>query len=137
LLHSGRFWRLLVEWLGGFAVVLSAYLWAVAIPMAVVLLVAMFTVHLAYGFSSIKLVAVTAVGAQFGSPGYETILLYLACLAALVLSGAGPLSIDSLRANRRDVHTRVGALESAAKCTLEKRLVMGFAMTRKAERRHE
>ena len=34
--------------------------------MAAVLLVAMFMVDLAYGFSSIKLEAVTAAGAQFG-----------------------------------------------------------------------
>jgi len=40
-----------------------------SIPMAAVLLVAMFTVHLPYGFSSIKLQAVTAAGAQFGSAG--------------------------------------------------------------------
>ena len=57
---------------------------------------AAFTVHLPYGFSSIKLLAVTAAGAQFGPPGYETDLLYLACLAALVLGGSGPLSIDGL-----------------------------------------
>jgi putative oxidoreductase len=29
----------------------------------------MFTVHLPYGFISIKLLAVTAAGAQFGPPG--------------------------------------------------------------------
>lgn len=91
----------LVELVGGFAVMLGAFVWAVSIPMAVVLLVAMFTVHLPYGFSSIKLVAVTAAGAQFGPPGYETVLLYIACLAALVLGGAGPLSIDGLLARRR------------------------------------
>src|SRR5215813_9465363 len=49
-------------------------------------------VLLAYGFSSIKLEAVTAAGAQFGPPGFETDLLYLACLAALVLGGSGPLA---------------------------------------------
>jgi len=37
------------------------------------------------GFSSIKLEAVTAAGAHFGQPGYETDLLYLAALCALVL----------------------------------------------------
>jgi putative oxidoreductase len=76
--------------------------------MAAVLLVAMFTVHLPYGFSSIKLMAVTAAGAQFGPPGYEANLLYLACLAALVLGGSGPLSIDGLlrkwRKNGRSFH---------------------------------
>jgi len=54
----------------------------------------MFTVHLPYGFSSIKLNAVTAAGTQFGPPGYEVNLLYLACLAALVLGNPGPLAID-------------------------------------------
>jgi putative oxidoreductase len=56
----------------------------------------MFTVHLPYGFSSIKLQAVTAAGAQFGPPGYETDLLYLACLAALVFAGPGMLAVDGL-----------------------------------------
>jgi putative oxidoreductase len=41
----------------------------------------MFTVHLPYGFSSIELNAVTSAGTQFGPPGYEVNLLYLACLA--------------------------------------------------------
>ena len=72
-----------------------------SIPMAAVLLVGMFTVHLPYGFSSIKLQAVTAAGAQFGPPGYETDLLYLACLAALVLGGSGPLAIEGLLVKRR------------------------------------
>jgi len=71
--------------------------------MAAVLLVAIFTVHLPYGFSSIKLMAVTSAGAQFGPPGYETNLLYLACLAALVLGGSGPLAIDDLIRRRREV----------------------------------
>ena len=65
-------------------------------PMAAVLLVAMFTVHLPYGFSSIKLIAVTDAGPQFGPPGYECNLLYLACLAALLLAGPGPFAIDNI-----------------------------------------
>jgi putative oxidoreductase len=85
---------ILVELLGGLSVLLGAFVTLVSLPMAIVLLVAMFTVQLHFGFSSIKLVAVTAAGPQFGPPGYETILLYLACLAALVLGGPGPLSID-------------------------------------------
>jgi putative oxidoreductase len=86
---------ILVEILGGLAVLLGAFTSLVSIPMAMVLLAAMFTVHLPYGFSSIKLQAVTAAGAQFGPPGYETDLLYLACLTALVLGGSGPLAIDN------------------------------------------
>jgi putative oxidoreductase len=84
---------ILTEFFGGAAVLLGAYIPLVSIPMTVVLLSAMFTVHLPYGFSSIKLQAVTASGAQFGPPGYEVDLLYLACLAALVLGGPGPLAI--------------------------------------------
>jgi putative oxidoreductase len=69
--------------------------------MAALLLVAMFTVHLPYGFSSIKLVAVSAAGPQFGPPGCECNLLYLACLATLVLGGSGPLAIDGFLKKRR------------------------------------
>jgi putative oxidoreductase len=87
---------ILVELLGGLAVTLGAFVTFASIPMATVMVVAMFTVHLRYGFSSIKLVAVTAAGPQFGPPGYECNLLYLACLAALVLGGSGALSVDRL-----------------------------------------
>ena len=92
-----------VEIVGGLFVLLGALIPLASIPMAAVLLVAMITVHLPYGFSSIKLQAVTAAGAQFGPPGFETNLLYLACLAALVLGGSGPLAIDGLLAKRREV----------------------------------
>ena len=87
---------ILVELVGGLAVLLGAFLTLASVPMAMILVVAMFTVHLRFGFSSIKLVTVTSAGAQFGPPGYECNLLYLACLGALVLGGAGPLSIDEL-----------------------------------------
>jgi hypothetical protein len=91
-----------VEIAGGLAVLLGALVPLASIPMAAVLLVAIVTVHLPYGFSSIKLQAVTAAGAQFGPPGFETNLLYLACLAALVLGGSGPLAIEGLLAKRRE-----------------------------------
>jgi putative oxidoreductase len=94
--HLMAWSTILIELLGGLAVLLGAFVALVSIPMAAVLLVAVFTVHLPYGFSSIKLLAVTAAGAQFGPPGYETDLLYLACLATLVIGGSGPLAIDGL-----------------------------------------
>ena len=81
---------------GGLAVLLGVLLTVVAIPMSAVLLVAMFTVHLPYGFSSIKLISVTATGAQFGPPGYECDLLYLACLTTLVMIGPGPFAMDKI-----------------------------------------
>jgi putative oxidoreductase len=55
----------------------------------------MVSVHLRFGFSSIKLQAVTSDGIKFGPPGYEVILLYLACISALLILGSGPWSIDS------------------------------------------
>jgi putative oxidoreductase len=73
--------------------------------MAIVLLVAMFKVHLPYGFSSIKLIAITAAGPQFGPPGYEINLLYLACLVALVLGGSGPFALDRLISKRGDTRS--------------------------------
>jgi putative oxidoreductase len=94
---------ILVELVGGVAVLMGAFVSVASIPLAVVLLVAMFTVHLPYGFSSIKLVAVSGAGPQFGPPGYEVALLYLASLAALAAGGSGPLSIDGLRMRRQQV----------------------------------
>jgi len=91
---------ILVELLGGLTVLLGAFIPLTSLPMAGVLLTAMFTVHLPYGFSAIKLQAVTPAGAQFGPPGYEVALLYLACLAALVLTGSGPFSLGSLFTKR-------------------------------------
>ena len=92
---------ILTELIGGFAILIGAFVPLASVPMAIVLLVAIVTVHLPNGFSSIKLQAVTSAGAHFGQPGYETDLLYLACLAALVLGGAGPLSIDTFLMRRR------------------------------------
>jgi putative oxidoreductase len=84
-----------LELVGGLAVLVGAYIPLVSVPLSVILLVAVVTVHLPYGFSSIKLRAVTAAGPQFGPPGYETDLLYIAALATLVLCGSGPLAADS------------------------------------------
>lgn len=92
--HLMAWLTILTELIGGFAVFVGAFVPLVSVPMAVVLLVATFTVHLPYGFSSIKLMAITPTGAKFGPVGYECNLLYLACIVALVLGGAGPFSID-------------------------------------------
>ena len=92
---------IVVELLGGLAVLLGAFVTLASVPMAIMLLTAMFTAHFQYGFSSIKILAVTSAGAQFGPPGYEVDLLYLACLASLVLGGIGPFSVDSFLSKRR------------------------------------
>lgn len=85
---------ILTELLGGLAVLFGAYIRLASIPMAIVLLVAIFTVHLPNGFSSIKLLSIGQSGANFGQPGYETDLLYLAGLISLVIGGSAPLSLD-------------------------------------------
>ena len=91
----------IVELIGGLAVLAGAFLPLVSIPLAVVLVTALFTVHRPYGFFSVKLAAVTSTGTTFGPVGYEIVLLYLAGLAALALGGAGPLSVDRWRASAR------------------------------------
>jgi putative oxidoreductase len=89
-----------VELLGGFAVLIGAFIPIASIPMAIVLLVAILTVHLPYGFSSIKLQSVDATGAHFGQPGYETDLLYMAGLFAIMLGGSGRFALDRLMLRR-------------------------------------
>jgi putative oxidoreductase len=49
----------------------------------------------------VNTIGLTPAEPQFGPPGYQINLLYIAGLVALILGGAGPLSIDSLRKRRR------------------------------------
>jgi putative oxidoreductase len=93
--HFMAWLTILVELLGGLTVLLGAFVPWASIPMAAVLLVAIFTVHLPFGFTSIKLLSVGIDGPKFGPPGYEADLLYLACLATLLLAGSGPLAVDN------------------------------------------
>jgi putative oxidoreductase len=90
-----------VEILGGLAILVGAFVAVVSIPLIVMMLVALFTVHLRYGFSAINTIGLTADGPQFGPPGIEVNLLYIACLLALILGGAGIFSIDRLLARRK------------------------------------
>ena len=90
-----------VELLGGLAILAGAFVAVASVPLIVMMLVAMFTVHLRYGFSAINTIGLTADGPQFGPPGYEVNLLYIAGLLALVLGGAGLFSIDRLLARRK------------------------------------
>jgi len=88
------------ELLGGLALLLGAFVIWASIPTAFMLLVAVITVHLPYGFSSVKLLSISASGAEFGPVGYELDLLYLAALLVITLQGPGPLSIDHMRRRR-------------------------------------
>jgi len=95
--HVAAWLTIGAELLGGSALLLGAFVVWASIPTALVLLAAMVTVHLPYGFSSVKLLSVSSSGAQFGPVGYELDLLYLAALIVLALQGPGPLSIANVR----------------------------------------
>ena len=100
--HLSAYLTISVELLGGAALLFGACIAWASVPAIVVLLTAMFTVHLPYGFSSIKIKAIVDGRAQFGPPGYECDLLYIACILALVLLNPSPWSVDSYRLRRRN-----------------------------------
>lgn len=82
----------LLELFGGLAILLGIFVAFVSIPLIVSMLVAMLTVQLRYGFSSVNTIGLTPSGPLFGPPGYEINLLYIASLLALALLGPGPWS---------------------------------------------
>jgi len=73
-----------------------------SIPALVLLAVAIVTVHLPYGFSSIHLLSVANGRAQLGPPGYECDLLYIAGILALALSDP-TWSVDRYRSSKRGI----------------------------------
>ena len=95
--HLMAWLTIATEILGGIAILLGAFVAMVSIPAVVLLVVAIFSVHLPYGFSSIKLMGFVNGRAQFGPPGYECDLLYIACLLALALGAPTPWSVDRYR----------------------------------------
>jgi putative oxidoreductase len=87
----------LVEFIGGLALLAGAFVAIVAALLIADMLVAMFTVHIPHGFSFINITGMGPEGPQFGMPGYEVNLLYMAGLLALILGGAGAYSVDRAR----------------------------------------
>lgn len=100
--HFMAYLTISTELVTGSAILVGAFVSLMSIPMVILLLVAIFTVHLPYGFASIKLMNVVNGRAQFGPPGYECDLLYIACIVALAISGPSPFSIDRLLFRRPD-----------------------------------
>lgn len=96
----------LIEIVGGLAILAGAFVTLVSIPLVMIHVVAMFGIHLQFGFSSVKTVGLTAAGPQFAPPGFEVNLLYIAGLLAIVMGGgAGAWSVDRLLARRRRGHS--------------------------------
>ena len=91
----------IVEFFGGLALILGAFVTITAALLLINMIVAMVMVHLPHGFSFLNITGTTDAGATFGMPGYEVNLLYMAGLLTLIISGAGVLSVDGLRKSRR------------------------------------
>ena len=91
-----------LELLGGLAIMLGVLVLLASVPLIGSMIVAMFTIHVHYGFSAVNTIGLTATGPVLGPPGYEINLLYVGALLALALSGPGALSVDGwLRSRRR------------------------------------
>ena len=95
--HVMAWLTIITEVFGGLAILLGAFVTLVSVPTILLLAVAIVTVHVPYGFSSIKLMKIVDGRAQFGPPGYECDLLYIACIVSLVLCGPTPWSVDAYR----------------------------------------
>jgi putative oxidoreductase len=95
----------LLEIFGGLAILAGAFVAIVSIPLICSMFVAMFTVQIRYGFSSVNTIGLTPSGPLFGPPGYEINLLYIAGLLALIFNGPGVLSIDRWLAYRKHLRT--------------------------------
>ena len=83
-----------VEVLGAIALIAGAFMAIASLLLIGDMLVAILTVHLPSGFNFMNVTGMTASGPEFGMPGYETPLLYLAGLVTLLLTGPSHLSVD-------------------------------------------
>lgn len=83
-----------VEVFGGIALIAGAFAAIAALFLIGDMLVAILTVHLPFGFNFMNMTGMTESGPEFGMPGYETPLLYLAGLLTLLLTGPSHLSVD-------------------------------------------
>lgn len=89
-----------VETLGGIALLIGAFIPFASAALIPVMLVALFKVHLAQGYSFMHIIGMSENGPQFGVPGYEVNLIYIAGLLTLIIVGAGKYSLDNLIALR-------------------------------------
>ena len=83
-----------VEIAGGIALMLGAFVLSLSIPLIILHLVALSTIHIHYGYSSVNTVGLTPQGPVFGPPGFEISLLYIAGIIVLTVLGPGAFSVD-------------------------------------------
>lgn len=97
----------LTELIAGSAIFIGVFTSIAALPLLVTMLVAMFSIHIHYGFSAVKTIGLTPQGPLFGPPGYEINLLYIAGLISLILTGGGMFSVDAARFKSRSAYQKV------------------------------
>ena len=95
-----------LELFGGLLVMAGALVRVLSALFVVEMLVALFGVHLPYGFANMNPVGMTESGPIFGMPGYELNVLYIAGYLALLLGGAGRYSVDALLGRRASLEER-------------------------------
>lgn len=85
----------LTELFGGLMLILGFFADLAILPLIITMLVAIYTIHIKFGFSSINTIGLTPQGPLFGPPGIEIDLLYIAALISLLLTGTSVLSLDA------------------------------------------
>lgn len=83
---------MLVELLGGLTLILGVFVRLLGIPLIAIHLVALSTVHLRFGFSSVNTIGMAPDGPLFGPPGFEVNLLYIGGILVLAAFGPGLFS---------------------------------------------
>ena len=112
-----------MELLGGLAIFAGAFVELVSIPLIVMMLVAMLTVHLKHGFSAVNTIGLTADGPEVRPSGVVEInLLYIAGLVSLILSARGgvlrgPPALSQRREKRTAVWRRPSRMTSSVPTT--------------------
>lgn len=92
----------ILELVGGISLMAGVFVVPFTVPLAVIMLTAMFGVHFQYGYSSIRLKGVNTGGPEFGPIGYELNLLYIAALVTLALSKPTSWSLDLWLKKRKE-----------------------------------
>ncbi|WP_261512337.1 DoxX family protein [Chryseobacterium paludis] len=91
-----------IELLGGMAIITGFYIRFTSIPLMLTMLVALFSIHIKFGFSTVNTIGLSESGPKFGPPGYEINIIYIAVLLSFILTGAGKYSIDHWVLNKKN-----------------------------------
>ncbi|HTE23793.1 DoxX family protein [Flavitalea sp.] len=83
-----------LEFLGGIAIIAGIFTRIISVPLIITMIVAMFTIHIHYGFSTVNTIGLSETGPKFGPPGYEINIVYIAGLLSLIFTGSGKYSVD-------------------------------------------